>query len=219
MSSKRDERVALPVVASEFTLTPSTYTTGALPSDSDDGPRMRMLDPPPAAPAEMICTPAACPESSCPSELAVVSCALAAMSTDATVFAISAFFWAPVTVTTTSTSENAACAIVASCGGCLTGSDVHRRLPRLVADAVELDGHDAGGYAANGVAAIVAGLAADLRPDDANADANHRDSVRDVSHASSDRTRRGLGGGDLTRGDQPDGGKRPASPLGASGRV
>ena len=54
MSSKRDERVALPVVASEFTLMPSTYTTGALPSDSDDAPRMRILVPPPAAPAEMI---------------------------------------------------------------------------------------------------------------------------------------------------------------------
>ena len=70
MSSKRDERVALPSVAAEFTLMPSTYTTGALPSESDDWPRMRMREPPPAAPAETICTPAAWPESSWPSEFA-----------------------------------------------------------------------------------------------------------------------------------------------------
>ena len=85
---------------------------------------MRIRDPPPAAPAEMICTPAACPESSWPSELADVSCAFAAMSTEATVFAISAFFCAPVTVTTTSESENAACGSVASWVDGLTRGDV-----------------------------------------------------------------------------------------------
>ena len=133
-----------------------------------------MREPPPAAPAETICTPAAWPESSWPSEFAVVSVALVAMSTEATVLAISAFFCAPVTVTTTSPSEKAACAERDVGGRRLAGGHANRGLLCFVADAVDLELDGARRDATNGVATVFARLGAELRGADADARAADR---------------------------------------------